>query len=50
MKKWIVTHTSDKETFKTTEIEGTTYTNAYLNFSVKYPDEIICELKEVENV
>ena len=46
MKKWIVTHTSDAETFKETEISGTSYTDAYVNFSIKYPDEMITELKE----
>ena len=46
MGKWIVTHTSDTKTFKDTEIEGTSYTDAYLKFSIKYPDEIITELKE----
>lgn len=46
MKKWIVTHTSDTVTFKETEIEGMTYTDAYVNFSVKYPEEMITELKE----
>lgn len=48
MKKWIVTHTPelDGATIKTTEIEGTSYTDAYVNFMVKYPNEIITELKE----
>ena len=46
MKKWIVTHTLDGEKFDTTEIEGRTYTDAYVNFSVKYPDKIITDLKE----
>ena len=46
MKKWIVTHTHDKMTLKTTEIEGETYTDAYVRFSIKYPKEIITELKE----
>ena len=46
MKKWIVTHTSDCENFKETEISGTSYTDAYVNFSIKYPDEMITELKE----
>lgn len=49
MKKWIVTHTSDKETFKTSEIEGTTYTDAYVNFMCKHPNELIKELKEKGN-
>ena len=46
MKKWTVTHTNDGTTFKDTEIEGKNYTDAYVNFSVKYPDEMITELKE----
>jgi hypothetical protein len=46
MRKWIVTHTLDAETFKDTEIEGTSYTDAYINFRCKYPKEDICELKE----
>ena len=49
MKKWIVTHTSDTQTFKETEINGTSYTDAYVNFSVKYPEEMITEVKEAEN-
>jgi hypothetical protein len=49
MKKWIVTHTSDTVNFKDTEINGTSYTDAYVNFMVKYPDEIITELKEASN-
>ena len=48
MKKWLVKHTSDKETFNTTEIEGTSYTDAYVNFTIKHPGEIICELTEKE--
>ena len=48
MKKWIITHTTDLDlvTLRTTEIEGTSYTDAYVNFMVKYPNEIITELKE----
>lgn len=46
MKKWIVTHTSDMEIFTVDEIDGETYTKAYLNASEKFPDEIICDLKE----
>ena len=49
MKNWIVTHTSDTKTFKKTEINGTSYTDAYVNFSVKYPDEMITEIIEKEN-
>lgn len=47
MKKWTVTHTNDKETFETTEIEGKTFTDAYVNFMVKHPNEMISELEEV---
>lgn len=46
MKKWIVTHTGDKETFKTSEMEGTSYTDALVNFMSAYPGEIVCEIKE----
>jgi hypothetical protein len=46
MKKWIVKYTSDKETFKTTEIHGTSYTDAFVNFMVAYPGGIVCEIKE----
>lgn len=46
MKKWVVTHTECGAEFGTTEIEGTSYTDAYVNFEVKYPGRIICELKE----
>ena len=48
MKKWIVTHTTDLEcvTKRTTEIEGISYTDAYVNFMVKYPNEMIIELEE----
>lgn len=49
MKKWIVTHTENGAKFETTEIEGTSYTDAYVNFEVKYPGKIICEIKEKEN-
>ena len=49
MKKWIVESTSDMETFDVKEIEGTSYTDAYVNFMCKHPDEMITELKEAEN-
>lgn len=48
MKKWIVKHTESGEEFGTTEIEGTSYTDAYVNFELKYPGRIICELTEKE--
>ena len=48
MKIWIVKHTENGEEFGTTEIEGETYTMAYVNFEVKYPGKIICELTEKE--
>lgn len=46
MKKWIVTHTHDAVNYKKTEIEGTSYTDAYVNFEIAYPNEIICDIKE----
>jgi hypothetical protein len=49
MKNWTVTHTNDKVTFKDTDIEGTSYTDAYVNFMCKHPGEMICDLKEKES-
>ena len=49
MKKWIVTHTPDAENYKETEVEGTSYTDAFVNFEVKYPGEIVCAIKTKEN-
>ena len=46
MKKWMVTHTPDAVNYKETEIEGTSYTDALVNFEIAYPGEIICEIKE----
>ena len=46
MKKWIVTHTNDGVSLKNTEIEGTSYTDAFVNFEIAYPGEIVCEIKE----
>ena len=46
MKKWSVTYTLDKVTFNTEVISGTSYTDAYVNTMVKYPDAIITELRE----
>ena len=46
MKKWIVTHSNDFVTLNETEIEGKNYTDAYVNFMVKYPDEMISEIRE----
>jgi hypothetical protein len=48
MAKWNVTHTSDGEKYSTTTITGTTFTDAYVNFSVRYPNEIITELRELK--
>lgn len=46
MKKWVVTHTPDAVNYKQTEVEGTSYTDAYVNFYIKHPNEYITELKE----
>ena len=46
MKKWIVTHTHDAVNYKETEIEGKSYTDAFVNFVLAYPEEIVCEVKE----
>ena len=37
----------EKATYKTVRVEGKSYTDAYLNASVKYPDAIITEVKEI---
>lgn len=47
LKSWNVTFTQDMTVYKTVPIEGTSYTDAYVNLMVKYPDAIICELKEI---
>lgn len=49
MKRWIATHTHDCENYETKEIEAPTYTEAVVTFELKYPSEIICDLKEKEN-
>lgn len=46
MKKWIVTHTKDTEIYEVDEVEGRTYTQAYLNASKKFPGDFITNLKE----
>lgn len=46
MKKWIVTHTHNAVHYNETVIEGKTYTDAFVNFVLAYPNEIVCELKE----
>lgn len=47
MKKWIVTHTPDAVNYKETEIEGNSYTDAFVNFQIAYPGETVCEIKEM---
>ena len=48
MKNWTVTYTNDGVNYDSLNIEGTTYTDAYCNFMVKYPEEMITELTEVK--
>ena len=50
MKKWIVTFTFDKETFSEDEVDGTTYTEAYVNLMLKNPGAMITKIKEKENL
>lgn len=48
MRKWTVKYTRDGVNFKTANVEGTSYTDAYVRFSVKFPEgECIQEIKEV---
>lgn len=46
MKKWKVTYTLDKESYRVEAIEGKTYTEAYVNMMLKHPGAIITEIKE----
>ena len=46
MKKWEVTFTFDKETFIEAQVEGTTYTEAYVNLMLKHPGAMITDIKE----
>lgn len=46
MKKWIVTYTSDAETFKTSDVEGTSYTDAFVNSMMKHPGATITNIIE----
>jgi hypothetical protein len=49
MKKWAVNYTRDGENFKTAIVEGTSYTDAYVRFSLKFPEEeCIQDIREVE--
>ena len=47
MKKWKVTYTLDKESFKTEEVEGKTYTDAYVNMMLRCADAEIVDVREV---
>ncbi len=46
MKKWIVTHTNDGKNFREDEVNGISYTDAFVNFEIAYPGETVCEIKE----
>lgn len=46
---WIVTHTHDGANYKETEIEGKSYTDAFVNFQIAYPGETVCEIKAVRD-
>ena len=46
MKKWKVTFTFDNGTFIEDEIDGVTYTDAYVNMMLKHPSAIIADLRE----
>ncbi len=46
MKKWKVTYTFDKESFRVEAIEGKTYTEAYVNLMIKRPGAIITAIEE----
>jgi hypothetical protein len=44
MKKWKVTFTFDNGTFIEDEVDGTSYTDAYVNTMLKHPGADITEL------
>lgn len=46
MKKWKVTYTFNKESFRVEAIEGKTYTEAYVNMMLKRPGAIITAIVE----
>lgn len=46
MKKWIVTHTSDTETYLVDEVEGATYSKAYVKAMGEFPGDMITDLRE----
>lgn len=46
MKNWIVTYTLDQELFNVEEVDGKTYTSAYVNTMLRHPGAIITDIKE----
>lgn len=49
MKTWIVTHSHDFENFETKEIKAENAVMAIVNFEIKYPNEMVSDVKEKEN-
>ena len=49
MKDWIITHTNDYENFNTTVIKDVNAVQAIVTFELKYPKEMVSEVKEMEN-
>ena len=48
MKEWIITHTHDYENFNTTIIKDVNAVQAIVTFELKYPNEMISEVREKE--
>jgi hypothetical protein len=46
MKKWKVTYTFDKESFRVEAVEGKTFTEAYVNLMLRHPGAMITDIKE----
>lgn len=49
MKKWDVTYTFDKDKYESDQVEGTSYTDAYVNAMIKHPGAMITEIRECSN-
>lgn len=49
MKTWIVTHTHNAVNYNNTEVKGTSYTDAFVNFMVAHPNETVCKIREGAN-
>lgn len=50
MKTYEIVMAFDRATrYETVSVEGKSYTDAYVNAEIKYPDGIITDIKEISN-